>query len=340
MHQHKATSVNTDVQQKLCPTHNTIIKQPCCVFAELKLKDVQKVKLSQDSSKDVTPVKIQSQISVNANEVELWWPSGYGPHKLYNVTVTYTPSKPAGCTANQKKKAATATPKAAPAAAMQDVTPATAGSAAAVPVGIASFTAPEPTMTMDHSSRVGMQRSFGIRESAVDSMPDISMMPGAYVEYNHDGQATPTAGTYGVGHVPGTYLLGDPQQSYSSFYDEQYGSTEPSVEEYSSADPASSDDDDMSNIVPPEVLYIDGVLQYANPSQQPSAAAQVVARGSGSGSKAADAPCADAAVSTKTYKTGFRTVELVRLPISEAVKDLFPEGRQVHLGILCKLHSA
>lgn len=35
--------------------------------------------------------------------------------------------------------------------------------------------------------------------------------------------------------------------------------------------------------------------------------------------------CADA-VSSKTYRVGFRTIELVRLPIPQAVQDLFPPG--------------
>jgi hypothetical protein len=40
------------------------------------------------------------------------------------------------------------------------------------------------------------------------------------------------------------------------------------------------------------------------------------------------AACAAVVSSQLSHRLGFRTVELVRLPIAEAVKDLFPAGKK------------
>ncbi|KAF6253727.1 hypothetical protein COO60DRAFT_1703701 [Scenedesmus sp. NREL 46B-D3] len=53
-----------------------------------------------------------------------------------------------------------------------------------------------------------------------------------------------------------------------------------------------------------------------------AAAAEVIDLGD-----ARAAACATAATSELSHRLGFRTVELVRLPIAEAVKDLFPAGK-------------
>jgi hypothetical protein len=37
---------------------------------------------------------IVSTFAVNASDVELWWPVGYGSPNLYNVSITYTPDSP------------------------------------------------------------------------------------------------------------------------------------------------------------------------------------------------------------------------------------------------------
>lgn len=56
----------------------------------LNLQDKQAVDL--DTAKTASFV---STFKVNASDVELWWPLGYGSPSLYNVSIKYTPDSPA-----------------------------------------------------------------------------------------------------------------------------------------------------------------------------------------------------------------------------------------------------
>jgi hypothetical protein len=55
----------------------------------LNLQDKQSVGL--DTAKTASIISV---FSVNASDVDLWWPVGYGSPNLYNVSITYTPDLP------------------------------------------------------------------------------------------------------------------------------------------------------------------------------------------------------------------------------------------------------
>lgn len=44
---------------------------------------------------NANPASIGTTFTVNASEVDLWWPVGYGAPNLYDVSITYTPDTPA-----------------------------------------------------------------------------------------------------------------------------------------------------------------------------------------------------------------------------------------------------
>jgi hypothetical protein len=55
----------------------------------LNLQDTQQIKL--ETAKTASFV---STFAVNASDVDLWWPVGYGSPNLYNVSIKYTPDAP------------------------------------------------------------------------------------------------------------------------------------------------------------------------------------------------------------------------------------------------------
>jgi hypothetical protein len=55
----------------------------------LNLQDTQQIDL--ETAKTASFV---STFAVNASDVDLWWPVGYGSPNLYNVSIKYTPDAP------------------------------------------------------------------------------------------------------------------------------------------------------------------------------------------------------------------------------------------------------
>jgi hypothetical protein len=62
---------------------------------ELELTQRQELAFSGSvlSPNDLNKVEVKSEFTVDAGSVQLWWPAGgnYGPHKLYDVDISFTP---------------------------------------------------------------------------------------------------------------------------------------------------------------------------------------------------------------------------------------------------------
>jgi hypothetical protein len=63
---------------------------------ELELTQRQELAFSGSalSAHDLNKVEVKSELTVDAASVQLWWPAGgnYGPHKLYDVDISFTPA--------------------------------------------------------------------------------------------------------------------------------------------------------------------------------------------------------------------------------------------------------
>lgn len=62
---------------------------------ELELTQQQELAFSGSSltSNELHKVEVKSEFAIDKSTVQLWWPAGgnYGPHKLYDIDLTYTP---------------------------------------------------------------------------------------------------------------------------------------------------------------------------------------------------------------------------------------------------------
>ncbi|WIA22744.1 hypothetical protein OEZ86_009703 [Tetradesmus obliquus] len=345
----------------------------------LNLQDKQAVDL--DTAKTASFV---STFKVNASDVELWWPLGYGSPSLYNVSIKYTPDSPACGAAGKVQQQQQQQPgrrgvSRRERAQQQQVAATSADGAFRILSGV-DLPGALTFKKMNTDSLAACQKwcqetaacqfyTFGPGPDAFCWLKRAPKLAGAIFGVRLDdgkydltegvtlngfnlGRAKntssvqacqahcsstenckmfvlnagkcqlkePTPGAYALSAgviTPGSYAMGITSVTPGGY---ALGGASVTPGGYTLGDTAAAMEAEAKDLDE----FMNEVIEIIN-SDMPMTEEPADITGDAEDVAAA---CAAAASSQLSHRIGFRTVELVRLPIAEAVKDLFPAGHK------------